>query len=548
MTQQGTGCSMPSADFDAIVVGAGFGGMYMTHKLRDDLGMKVQSYDKGGDIGGTWYANRYPGILSDTESFFYSYSFDKELLQEWTWKNRYVNQREILEYLSHFADRYDIRKSYQFDTKVTSAIFNEDTNRWHITTDRGDNVTAQHFITGLGLLSATNVPNFKGRETFQGQQFHTANWPHEGVDFSGKRVGVIGTGSTGTQFITEAAKTAGHLTVFQRSPQYTVPIGNGPISEEFSNDIKANYDASWKQIKNSNVAFGFVESTVPAAGLPVEETDKVFEAAWQKGGVFRFMFETFCDIAVDPGANEAACAFIRKKIDEIVDDPAVAEKLKPYDLYAKRPLCDSGYYATFNRDNVTLADVKAHPIVEITPKGVLTEDGEYELDILVYATGFDSVDGNYVKMDIRGRDGLQIKDKWKKAPTSYIGVANAGFPNMHMILGPNGPFTNLPPSIETQVEWIADLIRSMRDKGQITAEPKLSAEQNWTKTCQEISDATLFSKADSWIFGTNIPGKESAVQFYLAGLGNYRKVLNEEANKGYQNYMFQYADELSNQG
>ncbi len=538
------GTKNSSADFDAVVVGAGFGGMYMTHKLRDELGMNVQCYDKDGDIGGTWYANRYPGILSDTESFYYCYSFDKELLQEWTWKNRYVNQTEILEYLNHFADRYEIRKSYQFDTKVTSAVFNETTQLWEISTDKGNKVTAQHLITGLGLLSATNVPNFKGRETFKGQQFHTAKWPHEGVDFSGKRVGVIGTGSTGTQFITQTAKTAGHLTVFQRSPQYTVPIGNGPLSEDFSKDIKANYDATWKQIKGSMVAFGFEESTVPAAGLPVAETDKVFEAAWNSGGGFRFMFETYSDIAVDAGSNEAACTFIRKKIDEIVDDPETAEKLKPYDLYAKRPLCDSGYYATYNRDNVSLVDVKAHPIIEITPNGVLTEEGEHELDILVYATGFDSVDGNYTKIDIRGRDGMQMKDKWEHAPTSYIGMASAGFPNMHMILGPNGPFTNLPPSIEVQVEWISDFIKDMRDKGQVTAEPTHDAENDWTNTCKEIADATLFSKAESWIFGTNIPGRQSSVQFYLAGLGNYTNILNEEAASGYQNFKFEYSNDL----
>ncbi|MEW5057047.1 MAG: NAD(P)/FAD-dependent oxidoreductase [Cycloclasticus sp.] len=533
--------TIAGADFDAIVIGAGFGGLYMTHKLRDELGLKVQAFDKGGDVGGTWYANRYPGILSDTESFYYCYSFDKELLQDWTWKNRYVNQTEILEYLNHFADRFEIRKSYQFETLVTSAIFNESTGLWDVTTNKGDTYSAQHLVTGLGLLSATNVPNFKGINDFKGQMFHTANWPHEGVDFKGKRVGVIGTGSTGTQFITSTAPLAGHLTVFQRSPQYTVPIGNGPISAEFSENIKANYDASWKQIKGSNVAFGFVESAVPAAGLPVEETDKVFEKAWQYGGGFRFMFETFSDIAIDPGANEAACTFIRKKIDQIVNDPDVAEKLKPSDLYAKRPLCDTGYYATYNRENVSLVDVKADPIVEISEKGIVTDSGEHELDILVFATGFEAVDGNYVKMDIRGRDGLEMKDNWADGPKSYIGMSNAGFPNMHMILGPNGPFTNLPPSIETQVEWISGFIGDMRENGQLTAEANKEAEDDWCKTCSDIAHMTLFPKADSWIFGTNIPGKENTVQFYLAGLGNYTDVIKAEAKGGYQNFTFTHA-------
>ena len=530
--------TITGADFDAVVIGAGFGGLYMTHKLRDELGMKVQSIDANADIGGTWFANRYPGILSDTESFYYCYSFDKELLQEWTWKNRYVNQTEILEYLNHFADRYDLRKTYQFETRVTSAIFNEKTNLWDVKTNKGESFSAQHLITGLGLLSATNVPNFKGINSFKGQMFHTADWPHEGVDFTDKRVGVIGTGSTGTQFITSTAPLAGHLTVFQRSPQYTVPIGNGPISEEFTQNIKANYDASWKQIKGSMVAFGFVESTVPAAGLPVEETDKVFEKAWENGGGFRFMFETFSDIAVDPSANEAAYTFIRKKIDEIVNDPKTAKMLKPTDIYAKRPLCDSGYYATYNRDNVTLVDVKATPIIEVTPKGILTEDGEYELDILVFATGFDAVDGNYTKIDIRGRNGLEMKENWKDGPRSFNGMSNAGFPNMHMILGPHGPFTNLPPSIETQVEWISDFIGDMRDKGQVAAEAKQEAEAEWCKTCLDVANMTLFPKADSWIFGANIPGKENTVQFYLAGLGNYRDVINAEAQGGYKSFTF----------
>ncbi len=529
------------ADYDAIVIGAGFGGLYMTHKLRNELGMKVLSFDRNNDVGGTWFSNRYPGILSDTESFYYCYSFDKELLQEWTWKNRYVNQTEILEYLNHFADRYDLRKSYEFGTDVKSAIFNDSTGLWDVETNKGNKITAQHLITGLGLLSATNVPNFKGINTFEGQKFHTADWPHGGVDFTGKRVGVIGTGSTGTQFITSTAPLAGHLTVFQRSPQYTVPIGNGPISEEFTQNIKANYDASWKQIKGSMVAFGFVESTVPAAGLPVEETDKVFEKAWQYGGGFRFMFETFSDIAVDPGANEAACVFIRKKIGEIVNDPKTAKMLQPKDIYAKRPLCDSGYYATYNRDNVTLVDVKANPIVEITPKGIRTEDGEHELDILVFATGFEAVDGNYIKMDIRGRNGIEMKDKWAKGPRSFNGMSNAGFPNMHMILGPNGPFTNLPPSIETQVEWISDFIGDMKENKQLTAEATLEAENAWCKTCEDVANMTLFPKADSWIFGANIPGKENTVQFYLAGLGNYTDVIKAEAKGGYQNFNFTYA-------
>lgn len=538
MSNQDNHPAQVKADFDAVVVGAGFGGMYMTHKLRDEQGMRVQSYDNGSDVGGTWYWNRYPGALSDTESFVYCLSFDKKLLEDWTWKNRYVTQPEIFAYLNHFADRFDIRKSYQFNTKVTKAVFNETTNLWDVETDKGDKVTAQHLITGLGLLSATNVPKFDKQESFKGEVYHTGNWPRQGVDFSGKRVGVIGTGSTGIQVITALAPKVEHLTVFQRSPQYSVPVRNHPLSEEYSNKVKANYDSMWKQVFQSNVAFGFEESTVPAAGLSEEETDKVFEAAWENGGGFRFMFETYCDIAIDADANEAAAAFIRKKIGAIVNDPETAKKLMPTGLYAKRPLCDSGYYQIYNRDNVTLLDVKGNPITEFTEKGIRTTEGEFELDVLIYATGFDAVDGSYTKMDIRGRNGLSMKEKWSDGVKSYIGVSNPGFPNMHMILGPNGPFTNLPPSIETQVDWIAELIASMRKNEQFTSESKQEAEDEWLETCTEICNMTLFPKADSWIFGANIPGKKHSVNFYLGGLGNYRVKLSEEANSGYENFIF----------
>ncbi len=526
----------PGADFDAVVIGAGFGGLYMTRKLRDERGMKVRCYEIGSDVGGTWYWNRYPGALSDTESFVYCYSFDNDLLQEWKWKNRYVTQPEILEYLGHVADRYDLRRSFQFDTEVKSARFDEETNLWEIETDKGDKVTAQYLITALGLLSATNTPNFKGHKTFRGEQYHTGDWPRREVDFTGKRVGVIGTGSTGVQFITATAPKAGHLTVFQRSPQYSVPVGQGPLSDEYIADVKSNYDNIWEQVRKSNVAFGFEESTTPASAVSKEEQERVFEAAWNKGGGFRFMFETFSDIAVDPVSNEAAAAFIRKKITGIVKNSETAAKLTPHDLYAKRPLCDSGYYATFNRDNVSLVDVKANPIIEITPKGVRTTDGEYELDILVYATGFDAVDGNYTKMDIRGRKGKQIRDRWHGGPTSHLGVANAGYPNMFMILGPNGPFTNLPPSIEVQVEWISDLIANMRAEGLAVVEATQQAEDGWTATCKGIANMTLFPKAESWIFGSNIPGKTNTVMFYLGGLGNYHQVLKDEADGGYKSF------------
>jgi cyclohexanone monooxygenase len=523
-------------DYDAVVVGAGFGGLYMLHKLRNELGMKVRVFDKAGDVGGTWYWNRYPGALSDTESFVYCYSFDKALLQEWDWDTRYVTQPQILSYLNHVADRLDLRRDIEFNTGVTGARFDEQRNLWHVQLDSGKTVTARYLVTALGLLSATNVPNIKGIESFQGAQYHTGAWP-EGLDLKGKRVGVIGTGSTGIQVITALAPQVDHLTVFQRSPQYSVPVGNGPVSPDYVKSVKQNYDQIWKDVRSSVVAFGFKESAVPAMSVSEEERRAVYQKAWETGGGFRFMFETFCDIATDEAANETAAAFIRGKIAEMVKDPETARKLTPTDLYAKRPLCDSGYYATFNRDNVSLVDVKANPIAEVTPKGIKTADGvEHELDVLIFATGFDAVDGNYTRIDLRGRNGLTIQEKWKSGPTSYLGVANADYPNLFMILGPNGPFTNLPPSIETQVEWISDLIKHMNDTGHEVVEATHEGEDGWTATCKEIAGYTLFPKADSWIFGANIPGKARTVMFYLAGLGAYTQKLNEVAGSGYPGF------------
>ena len=521
------------ADYDAVVIGAGFGGLYAVHKLRNEQGLNVRGYDSASDVGGTWWWNRYPGALSDTESYVYRYSFDKELLQKGRWKTRYLTQPEILEYMNEVADHLDLRRSYKFDTKVDGAHYNEKTGLWNVITDSGETVTAKYLVTGLGLLSATNVPKFKGIDDFKGRILHTGAWP-EGVDLSNKRVGIIGTGSTGVQVITATAPIAKHLTVFQRSAQYVVPIGNTPQDDATIAEQKANYDNIWNQVKNSVVAFGFEESAEPAETASPEERERVFEAAWQRGGGFYFMFGTFCDIATSQVANDAAADFIKGKIKQIVKDPKVAEKLTPKDLYAKRPLCGNNYYEVYNRDNVTLADVKADPIAEFTPNGIRLESGEeHELDIVIFATGFDAVDGNYVKMDLRGRGGVTMRDTWKEGPLGYLGMMEVDFPNFFMILGPNGPFTNLPPSIETQVEWIADTICTVEEEGVRNVEPTVEARDAWVRTCREIADMTLFPKAESWIFGANIPGKKNAVMFYMAGIGNYRNAINAVKEEGY---------------
>jgi cyclohexanone monooxygenase len=457
------------------------------------------------------------------------------MLQAWDWKNRYWNQADILAYLQAVVERHDLAKDIQLNTNIESLVFNDASNSWTVTTGDGETVTARHVVCALGLLSKINLPDIKGRDSFRGTMVHTGHWPAD-LTLEGKRVGVIGTGSTGAQFICAASKLAGHLTVFQRSAQYSVPSGNGPVSKEYVKKIKANYDQTWEQVRSSFVGFGFQESNVPAMSVSEEERERVFQEAWEKGNGFRFMFGTFSDIAIDPAANRAARLFIRKKIAEIVKDPETARKLTPTDAYAKRPICNLDYYETFNRDNVTLVSTKENPIIEITPRGVLTDDGvEYELDVLVFATGFDAVDGNYHQMDIRGRGGRTIQQHWKDGPTTYLGVATTGFPNMFMVLGANSCFANIPPVIEAQVEFISDLISRAQRTG-AAVEPTVEAESYWTATCQQIAAATLFAKTESWIFGANIPGKPHTVLFYMGGLAPYRQMLADVARADYAGF------------
>ncbi len=522
---------------DALVVGTGIGGIYMLYKLRSEIGLDVVAIDKAGGVGGTWYWNKYPGALSDSESFVYQYSFDRELYAQTPWKTKYVRQPEILEYLNGVVDRHGLRDHIQLRTGMTQAEFDEVSGTWTVRTDRGVTFRCRFLVTGLGLLSATNLPDLPGMRTFQGHLVHTGAWPDD-LDLTSKRVGVIGNGSTGNQVITASAPVAAHLTSFQRTPQYSVPAGNRELTPAEQQSHRDNFETNWNQVRNSSVAMGFEESTVETFSVSAEERERTYQKAWDEGGGFRFMFETFCDIATDPAANEEAAKFIRRKIAEIVTDPETRRNLTPTDLYARRPLCDSGYYQTFNRPNVTLVNIKENPITRVTENGVLTADGTlHELDVLVCATGFDAVDGNYVRIDIRGRDRQSLKDHWIDGPTSYLGMATSGFPNMFMILGPNGPFTNLPPSIETQVDWIADAIRhvSATDAGWIDVKP--DTETEWTATCTQIADQTLFPRAASWIFGANIPGKKRTVMFYLGGIKQYRSLAAAESPAGYPGFI-----------
>jgi len=524
--------------FDAIVIGAGFGGLYMLRKLRDEMNLDVRAFDRASDVGGTWYWNRYPGALSDTESVVYRYSFDEDLLKEWKWDTRYLKQPQIMAYLQHVADRFDLRRSIEFGVGIASATFDENRAIWDVTTEDGEVLTARFVVAAVGPLAATNIPNIPGIEDFEGEMFHTSKWP-EGVNLAGKRVGVVGTGSTGIQLTTAIAPEVAHLTIFQRTPQYSVPVGNGPVTEEYLADVQANYRQIWEDVRGSAFAMGFKESTVPAMAVSDAEREAIFEKAWQHGGGFRYAFETFCDILIDPEANHAAAEFIRRKIGQIVKDPATAKMLTPTDYYVKRPLCDSGYFEIFNRDNVTLIDVKATPIATITPPGLTLDNGDtYELDVLVFATGFDAVDGNFKKMDIRGRNGLTLNDHWKEGAASYLSVMTAEFPNLFMIAGPLMPFSNFPPLLEMQVQLIGDLITKTISEGFTSVETTNEAENGWVEECARLASAMLLTRSDSWIFGANIPGKPKRVLFHVGGVAMFQQTVIDMKTNDFAGFRF----------
>ena len=528
-------------DFDAVVIGAGFAGLGMLRQLREELGMSVQVYETGDGVGGTWYWNRYPGARCDSESYIYCFSFSKELLQEWDWSGKYPEQPEILSYLNHVADRFDLRRNIQFNTRVTRARFLEDTNLWEVETDQGDRVTARYLITGIGCISAGNVPDIKGLDTFEGEWYHTGSWPHEKVDFAGKRVAVIGTGSSGVQSIPVIAQQAEHLTVFQRTPQFTIPARHGTVDRRFlEEEVKPNYEAILEKARWSHGGFPVDPSERSALEVTAEERLETYEAGWAQGG-FRFLFGSFKDITTDRRANDTVAEFVRSKIRALVNDPETAEKLLPTDhpFASKRTLIDSDYFDTYNRDNVELVDIRHSPIQEITPKGIRTEDEEFEFDIIVFATGFDAMTGTYFKMDIRGRNDLSLKDKWSEGPKTYLGLQVAGFPNMFMITGPGSPsvLSNMPVSIEQHIEWIADFLQYMRERGIQGSEADADAEAAWVSHVNEVAEPTMYMLANSWYLGANIPGKPRVFMPYAGGVGTYRKKCNEIADNGYEGFI-----------
>ncbi|KAK1059653.1 hypothetical protein LTR12_002062 [Friedmanniomyces endolithicus] len=528
--------SSQTMDIDALVVGAGFGGIYQLKKFLD-MGLSAKAIDTAGDVGGTWFWNQYPGAMSDTEAYLYRYSWDVEDLQSYPWDKHYVYQAEVLKYLKHVVERHDLRRHMVFNTTLTDATWDDDARVWAVKTSAGTTFRARYLVTALGLLSKQNFPVISGIDSYRGEKYHTGGWP-PGVSLQGKRVGVIGNGSTGVQVITEISKDVAQLYSFQRNPQYSVPSGQRAVDPEYRRRVNENYQEIWRQVKDeSKTAFGFPENEDrPTMSVDAETRNEIFETAWAKGGGFRFMFETFNDISTDEAANEQAADFIKAKIRAKVKDPAKARKLMPTQMYARRPLCDAGYYEQFNRSNVEVVSLHETPIEQITPKGIRTSDGvEYELDVIIFATGFDAVDGNYTRIAIKGRDGVSLKEHWEPTgPSTFLGLAVTGFPNLFMILGPNSPFSNIPPAIDTQVEFISDVVEAAEKTKQESGrnpiiEATAKSESMWTDECDRVSRGSLFRRTDSWIFGANVPGKRHAVMFYFGGLAEYRKTLRKVA-------------------
>ena len=528
-------------DFDAVVVGAGFAGLYALHKLRNEMGLSVRVYERGEGIGGTWHWNRYPGARSDSSSWIYCYSFDEGLRQEWQWSERYPQQPEVLSYLEHVADRFDLNRDIQLETRVTEATFDEETERWEIHTDTGEVVSARFLVAALGALSAANLPDIPGLENFTGDWYHTAEWPQEGVDFTGKRVGTIGTGATGIQAATEIAEQAEHLTVFQRTPNYALPLNNHELDDEFRQWYKENYEEIWEWVRHnfSGHDYDFIGKSILEA--TPEEREQAFQERYDRGG-FGLWIGNYDDILDTREANDPVSEWMREKIRERIGDPVTAEKLTPrnHGFGTKRVPLENGYYEIFNRDNVELVDVQKAPIEEITANGIRAKDGDYEFDALVFATGFDAMTGPYNKIDIRGRDGQLLRDKWAEGPRTYLGIMTAGYPNLFAITGPQSPsvLTNMPVAIEQHVEWISEAIQHMRDNGLDVIEPTWEAEDEWVDHAQEVAYATLLPWSATWYMGANIPGKPQVFLPYLGGLGPYREKCDEVAENDYEGFAF----------
>jgi cyclohexanone monooxygenase len=529
-----------------VIIGAGVSGMYALHHLRE-LGFSVRVYDGASDVGGTWWYNRYPGARVDGPgSPFYCYTFSDELMDEWDWAETQSEQSAVLAYLEHVADRFDLRRDIQFETWVQGARYDEATQRWTVETSTGVRASAQFLICAVGALSTANMPDIPGIHDFAGECYHTGRWPHEPVSFAGKRVAVIGTGSSGIQAIPEIARDAAHVIVLQRTPQFAFPAGNRPVTPEELAEARANWDAVRATMLAHPGGFPFETHTRSALAATPEERDALYEKLWQRGS-FRFFSDSYNDIAISEEANKTMADFVRGKIREIVKDPKIADKLMPdHFVMTKRPILDNGYFETYNRDNVTLVDLREDPIERFTAKSVVTKMGEHPIDMLVLATGFDAISGSMLRLNPIGRRGLSLKERWRDRFHNYLGLTIGGFPNLFMIHGPGSPgvFYNMPLGAERQMNWIGHFIRRLREKGLCAFEPTAESEEAWASEVSGIANATLFPRTDSWWTGANIPGKPRYFSAYLGGSLYYHR-LSEVAAKDYEGFVFEPARRAS---
>ncbi|WP_313024421.1 flavin-containing monooxygenase [Pseudomonas lopnurensis] len=530
--------SVKPGALDVIVVGAGFAGLYLIHRLRQQ-GFKVRAFEAGPDVGGTWFWNRYPGARCDVESVIYSYSFSRELQDEWSWSERYATQEEILAYIRHVADRFDLRRDIQFDTRVTAATFDESVGRWTVETGQGDRFDACHVIMATGGLSVPKPVDIPGVDTFKGARYHSTDWPTEGVDFSGKRVAVIGTASTGVQMIPLIARQAAQLTVFQRTANFVLPAGNRPLSEEEQRLYRQTYEQIRDRCRYSNGGSHYQFNDRSALAATAQERERIYGENYRINGLA--FLGSFNDILVNEEANKTAADFVRARIREAVKDPRVAEDLCPDDhpLGARRLCVGSHYLETFNRDNVSLVNLKRTPIEAITAEGIRTIDKEYAFDALVFATGFDAITGALSRIHITGRNGLTLKDKWKDGPRCYLGMTCAGFPNLFIVTGPQSPgaLANLVVGIEQSVDWMVGCISDLRASGNAVIEASEEAENAWVEKVGQLAQITLHHKTSSWYSGANVPGKPRVFMPFVGGFGNYRRLCDAVAANDYEGFM-----------
>jgi cyclohexanone monooxygenase len=531
---------MKPEEYDVVVVGAGFGGLYALYRLRA-MGLTVRLLEQAPTVGGTWYWNRYPGARCDVESVDYSFSFDDELQQEWTWTERFATQPEILRYVEHVADRFDLRRDIDFDTRVDAARYDDATFRWHVGTADGRALVARYCVMAMGNLSAVNLPGFEGIEDFQGRIVHTARWPEEGVDVTGMRAGVIGTGSTGIQLVPRLAEQARHVTVFQRTANYSMPARNRLLDEAEIAAVKATYADRRETSRWSMTGLPVEAPALSALEVSDEERRKAFDTGWREGGAHAVLGQ-YADMLQSLEANAFGADFVRERIREMVRDPQVADRLCPSDhpLGAKRICVDTYYYETFNRDDVRLVDVRSASIRRFTAHGIETADGEHhDLDVVAFATGFDAMTGALLALDVHGRGGVSLRDAWAEGPRTHLGLAIAGFPNLFVVTGPGSPsvFTNMVLAVEQHGDWIADCIAHLDAAGLVAIEPAVDAQEAWVSHVTEMAAASLRSRGNSWYLGVNIPGKPRVFMPYVGGLGPYRAICDAVAADGYRGFL-----------